>query len=143
MPTRPADPAPPKAATLRFVAAAVASAIAAYAFAHVWNSQRLMHLALWIVIGLIVLPILCTIALAIVASILTGLLAVLCIPSWLTGRPTGIENLLRELWRLPADILPALWRELRTTNRPGQFGAATGFVTGMIVFACWHGLAAT
>tara|TARA_R110002072_G_scaffold57508_1_gene147815 strand:- start:4005 stop:4313 length:309 start_codon:yes stop_codon:yes gene_type:complete len=99
-----------------------------------------MHLATWIVIGFVLLPIAFTIALAAAAAIVSVLLGILCIPAAISGRPTGLGSLLRELWHLPRDILPDLCRKLRTTDRPGQFGAAAGVVAGISAFAWWHGL---
>ena len=99
-----------------------------------------MHLATWIVIGFVLLPIAFTLALAAVAAIVSVLLGLLCIPAAISGRPTGLGPLLRELWHLPRDILPDLWHRLRTTDRPGSFGAAAGVVAGISAFAWWQGL---
>tara|TARA_R110002072_G_scaffold57508_1_gene147842 strand:+ start:26625 stop:27122 length:498 start_codon:yes stop_codon:yes gene_type:complete len=130
----------PSSFVWRFLSATVVAAVATYATAHVWHPQRIMHLATWIVIGFVLLPIAFTLALAAVAAIVSVLLGLLCIPAAISGRPTGLGPLLRELWHLPRDILPDLWHRLRTTDRPGSFGAAAGVVAGISAFAWWQGL---
>ena len=99
--------------------------------ADVWDAQRLAHLAVWVVLGLVVLPVMFTCALAAVGSLLVAVLGVFSIPAWLTGRKVGLGGLARDLWRLAGSILPDYLRALRAVQKPWLWGIATGFVAGV------------
>ena len=119
-----------------------AIAAATYALAHAWQPVRLLHIATWIVIGFILLPIACSLALGVAATLLTVVLGLVSVPAWIAGRPTGLRPLLADLWHLPADILPSLWSKLRGFDRPEWLGAAAGFVGGVAWFSLQNGLTA-
>ena len=99
--------------------------------ADVWDAQRLAHLAVWVVLGLVVLPVMFTVALAAVGGVLVAVLGVFSVPAWLTGRKVGLGDLARDLWRLAGGILPDYLRALRAVQKPWLWGMATGFVIGV------------
>ena len=99
--------------------------------ADVWDAQRLAHLAVWVVLGLVVLPVMFTGALAAVGGVLVAVLGVFSVPAWLTGRKVGLGDLARDLWRLAGGILPDYLRALRAAQKPWLWGMATGFVIGV------------
>ena len=99
--------------------------------ADVWDAQRLAHLAVWVVLGLAVLPVMFAGALAAVGGVLLAVLGLLSVPAWLTGRVVGLGGVARDLRRLVGSILPDYLRALRSVQKPWLWGAAAGFVVGV------------
>lgn len=97
----------------------------------VWDAQRLAHVAVWVVLGLVLLPLGFVVGLGSVAVVLLGLLAGFSVPAWLTGRPVGLGGVARALLRLVSGILPDYWRALRAVQKPWLWGATAGFVVSM------------
>lgn len=97
----------------------------------VWDAQRLAHVAVWVVLGLVLLPLGFVVGLGSVAVVMLGLLAGFSVPAWLTGRPVGLSGVARALLRLVSGILPDYWRALRAVQKPWLWGATAGFVVSM------------
>ena len=93
----------------------------------VWDAQRLAHVAVWVVLGLVLLPLGFVVGLGSVAVVLLGLLAGFSVPAWLTGRPVGLGGVARALLRLVSGILPDYWR----ARWLWLWGATAGFVVSM------------
>lgn len=117
----------------------IAVAGGAFALSRVWDAQLLLHAAGWLVIGLLVVPIGFALALAVVGVVLTVLLALLSVPSWLGGRATGLQPLLHELWMLVGHVLPGYLTALRRVRRPGLWGGVAGLLVGVCVHGFVHG----
>lgn len=111
-----------------FVAAATAG------LAQVWDAQAMAHGLAWLLIGFVVLPCAFALALGVASVALAVLLAVLSAPHWLRGRPTGLGDVLADLWRLAGSVLPGFWRALRRVDRPWLWGALLGYAVGVL----WH-----
>lgn len=77
-------------------------------------------------VGLFVLPCAMCACLAAACCVLTLILCILGLPHWVARRPTGLTDLLREVWRLPAAILPGYGRALRRVRAPVLGGAVAG-----------------
>lgn len=109
----------------------VATAVAVYALADVYDAQRLMHLAVWMVLGLVLLPLAFAAGLLGCAGILLAVLGLLSLPAWLAGRRIGLGDVASGLWSLVSGILPGYWRALRGVRKPWLWAAAAGYVTGV------------
>jgi len=120
-----------KASWTRWCAALVVSAAVTWGTAGVWDAQKLLQLATWVVIGMVVLPCAFVAALSVVGGVLLGALAILSLPAWLSGRPVGLGGLASELSRMVGAILPDYWRALRAVQEPWLWGAVAGFVGAM------------
>lgn len=125
----------------RWGAVFTVAAAATFWLAGIWDVQRMVQGVCWLAIGFVLLPVGFTAGLSAVAAVLTVLLSLLALPSRLLGRDTGLHSLLRELWGLPASILPGFWRSVRRVRRPQLWGLIAGFVAGTATFVAMHGLA--
>ena len=125
------DAAPLPAPRASWIPALLVSAALTWWLGDVWDAQRLAHLAAWVVLGLVVLPLAFSAALAAVAVALLVLLGLLSVPAWLSRRPVGLAGLARDLWRLPRSILLDYWSALRAVQKPWLWGATAGFVGGV------------
>jgi hypothetical protein len=113
-------------------AALIGSAAVTWWLAEVWDPQQLAHLAVWVLLGLVFLPLSFAAALAAVGAVLVGVLGVLSVPAWLSGRPVGLKGVARDAWRLALGILPDYWRALRAVQKPWLWSAAAGFVAAVL-----------
>lgn len=146
---RPFGGEPPRMAALvappwwrsALVAAAVAAA-ATWWLAATVGALPVVHGTLWLVLGLVVLPVAFAVALALVAAVLSVLLAALALPAWWSGRPTGLGSVLRDAWRLAGAVLPGFGRALRRVRRPRLWGAVGGHLGAIGLFVARHGFAA-
>jgi hypothetical protein len=120
--------------------AALATGATAWVLAAMWDAQGQLHAVFFLVIGLAVLPLAITVALASATLAATLLLALLATPAHLLGRPTGFGSLLHELWRLPTQVLPGYWAALRRVRRPVLWGVLLGFAAGTTLFVMGNGL---
>ncbi|MFN3242476.1 MAG: hypothetical protein ACE37K_13310 [Planctomycetota bacterium] len=132
----PASPTPWPGTALAFALAGAA----VLGLAEVYDAQRLMHLATWLVLGLVLLPLAFVAGLAGCAAILLALLGPLSLPARLTGRPVGLGGVARALGELVGGILPGYWRALRAVQKPWLWAAAAGFVVGIVMRMAWFGL---
>jgi len=116
-------------------------AAATYALAGVWDAQRLMHLAIWLLLGLVVLPLAFAFALATCGLVLLAVLGLLALPARLLGRPTGLSGIALGLGSLALGIVPDYCRALRAVRQPWLWGAVLGFVAGVTLRFAIVGLA--
>ena len=123
--------APAGSSLLAVVVSFVATAAAVYALADVYDAQRLMHLAVWLVLGLVLLPLAFVVGLFGCAGVLLAVLGVLSVPAWLAGRRIGLGDVASGLWSLVSGILPGYWRALRAVRKPWLWAAAAGYVVGV------------
>lgn len=114
-----------------WIAALLLSGAATWWLCSVWDAQRIAHLAVWVLLGLVVLPLTFVSALAGVGALLLTVLALLSLPWRLSGRPVGLRGVARELRALVAGILPGYWRALRAVQKPWLWGVTAGFVFGV------------
>jgi hypothetical protein len=121
------------------VLAALCCGVATWHLARVWQPMPLVHAANWLVLGLLGVPLLFTVALALVAATLSAVLTGIALPWILCRRRTGLKSLLADCWCLPASILPGYWRALRRVRRPALWGCLAGFVAGIGAFVAVHG----
>ncbi|MFK7740246.1 MAG: hypothetical protein AB8H80_07975 [Planctomycetota bacterium] len=110
-----------------------------YSLAGVWDAQRQVHALLWLFVGFVLLPTFFTVGLAVAASCMSLLLVLLSLPALVLGRPTGLSDLLRQLWHQPARIVPGFWAALRQVRRPYLWGALLGFAAGTVVYVAANG----
>ncbi|MBL8730334.1 MAG: hypothetical protein JNM25_18090 [Planctomycetes bacterium] len=94
----------------------------------------------WLLVGLVVMPLLFTVGLGAITLVLTVLLTALSLPWLLRGRPTGLGPVLAEAWQLAGAVLPGYWRALRRVRRPALWGGVLGFCAGTATFVLVHGL---
>lgn len=132
----------PRRTRTGWLLAAAASGALTWWLADVWDAQRLAHLAVWVVLGLVVLPLSFAAALAAVGAVLLGVLGVLSVPAWLSGRPVGLGGVARDLRGLAFGIVPDYLRALRAVQKPWLWGAAAGFVLGVAARLMFVGLTA-
>jgi hypothetical protein len=125
------------------VAAALLCGAATWWLADAWDAQRLAHLAVWVVLGLVMLPLGFVVGLGAVGAVLLTVLAALSVPGWLSGRPVGLGGVARDLVRLVSGILPDYWRALQAVQKPWLWGAASGFVLGVAARLVLVGLTPT
>lgn len=134
--TNDAPPEASRAAALaRFGATA---AIVAAATSWLTTAQRpewVVPACTWLVVGFLAVPLAFSIALPMAVAVLSGLLAVLAAPAWLAGRPTGLAELLADLWRLAGHVLPGYVRALRRVRQPVLWGLVVGFAAGVALAA--------
>jgi len=121
----------PRPSPAGWIAALLISGAATWWLAEVWDAQRLAHLAVWVVLGLVVLPLTFAGALAAAGGLLLAVLALLSLPGRLSGRPVGLGGVARELQALVAGILPGYWRALRAVQKPWLWGVTAGFVVAV------------
>lgn len=106
-----------------------------------WHPEPLIHATTWLVVGLVIVPMSFVLGLAAVGAVLTVLLAMLASPFWLFGRPTGLRDLLRDLWGVAGHVLPGYWRALRRVGRPMLWGSLGGMFSGIVCHGLLHGVA--
>lgn len=139
-----AAPAPFLPAAARSVrswgSAAALAAVATWQLAQHGLALPLVHAAVWLLTGLVAMPVLFTVALALTVVAMWTLLATITLPCWATGRTTGLGALARALWALPAHVLPGYWRALRRVERPVLWGLLLGFLLGLGGHVAAHGL---
>ena len=126
-----------------WIAALLLSGAATWWLCSVWDAQRIAHLAVWVVLGLAVLPLTFAAALAVVGAVLLAVLGALSVPAWVAGRPVGLGGVARDLRRLALGILPDYWRALRAVQSPWLWGATAGFVLGVAARLWLVGLSPT
>ena len=139
-----AAPPPPFRIALRatagsWVPAAVLVAAATWGAAGALGPLPFVHAAIWLLSGLLLIPLLFALMLGAATTLASLLLAALALPWWLCGRPTGLLAALTALWALPAAILPGYWSALRRVRRPLLWGAVLGFCVGIGGFVAMHG----
>lgn len=90
------------------------------------HGERMMQLVVLLHVGLFVLPCAMCACLAAASGALTLLLCLFSLPHWVARRPTGLADLPRQVWQLPAAVLPGYWRALRRVESPMLWGAVAG-----------------
>ena len=116
----------------QWLPSALASATACWWLAAKGYADSMLEWVMWLPIGLLVVPLGFTLGLACCVAVLSILLGILCIPTWIAGRPTGLAAVLADAWRLAAGVLPGFWRALRRVRRPALWGTAFGLFAGTV-----------
>ncbi|MCR9245067.1 MAG: hypothetical protein NXI31_08540 [bacterium] len=117
----------------------VIAAAVTFFLADRWSANGVVQGVSWLVIGFLALPFGFTIALSAVALVLTVVLSALALPFWLSGRRTGLRDLLRDAWGLAGHVLPGFWCAVRRVRRPRLWGAMAGSVVGCALFVLLRG----
>lgn len=99
-----------------------------------------VHASLLLGTGLVGMPLLFVLALGAVSTALWLSAALLALPWWLLGRPTGLGDLAAALFGQWRTLLPGYWRAVRRVDRPMLWGAVLGVPLGTVVFLLGHGL---
>ena len=118
----------------------LASGLLVNGLASVWDAQGLMHVAVWIVLGLVALPLSFAASLAAVGAALLVVLAALSLPARLGGRRVGLGGVARDVFGLAGSILPDYWAALCAVRRPWLWGAVVGYVLGITARLLLSGL---
>ncbi len=120
----------------------LASAALVNGLASVWDAQGLMHLAVWLVLGLVALPLSFAAGLAAVGAALVLVLGALSLPARIAGRRVGLRGVARDAFGLAGSILPRYWGALCSVRRPWLWGAVVGYVLGITLRLMAVGLGA-
>ena len=116
----------------QWLPSALASATACWWLAANGYATSMLEWVMWLPIGLLLIPLGFTLGLACCVAVLTILLGMLCIPAWITGRPTGLAAVLTDAWRLATGVIPGFWRALRRVRRPALWGTPFGLFAGTV-----------
>lgn len=118
---------PGRPAFAAWVAGLAIGGAGAVGTAAAWDLATTVHLASWLLVGFVAVPLLLLLVGLPVATTLTVIAGVLALPSWLRGRTTGLRDLAAEAFALPLAVVPRYAAALRNANRPVAFGTAAGF----------------
>lgn len=123
------------AALARFGATAALAAAGTSWLTAAQRPEWIVPACTWLVVGFLAVPLAFAAALPLAVAVLSGLLTVLAVPAWLAGRPTGLADVLADLWRLAGHVLPGYVRALRRVRQPVLWGLVVGFAAGVALSA--------